>query len=116
MINKLSPLVVLFFGGIILTIGDIFAATWVRSGGGIFLYFMVILFYILGMVILIFSYEKEDIPVASIILVMFNVTILTVVGIVLFKEEVSVAKIIGIILGLISITFLELGKKKIFIK
>jgi len=115
LINKLSPLVILFVGGIILTIGDIFAAQWVRFNGGFLLYFMTMLFYIIGMVILIVSYEKEDIPVASVILVMFNVIILTIVGIMIFKEEITLTKIIGIILGFISLTLLEFGKKKIFV-
>jgi len=113
--KKLSPLVILFGGGIILTVGDIFAAQWVRFEGGIYLYLITMLFYIIGMVFLIKSYDKEDIPVASIILVMFNVIILTIVGITVFKEEVTLTKIVGMILGFISLVLLEFGKKRIFI-
>ena len=111
---KFSPLVILFFGGIILTIGDIFAAKWIKLEGGIFLYLITTLFYIIGMVMLISSYDREDIPVASIILVMFNVVLLTIIGVIIFKEHMTATKITGIVLGLISVAFLEFGKKEIF--
>lgn len=113
--KKLSPLIMLLIGGAILTLGDIFATEWVRVSGSLFLYFITMIFYIIAMAILIKSYEGEDIPVASIILVMFNVTILTIVGVLIFGEEVTASKIVGIILGIISLILLEFGKKKIFV-
>lgn len=113
--KKLSPLIILLGGGVVLTLGDIFAAEWVRTDGGLLLFFITMIFYIFGMAILIKSYEGEDIPVASIVLVMFNVTILTIVGILFFKEEITITKIIGIILGIISLILLEFGKKKVFV-
>jgi len=112
--SKLSPLVILLIGGVILTVGDIFAAEWVRSEGGIILFASTMFFYIIAMVFLVASYEKEDIPVATVILITFNVIILSIVGIVIFNEELTPGKIIGLVLGLVSLMFLEFGKKDVF--
>lgn len=112
--NKLSPLIILLIGGVILTVGDIIAAEWVRSEGGIVLFASTMFFYIIAMIFLVASYEKEDIPVATVILITFNVIILSIVGIVIFNEELTPGKIIGLVLGLISLMFLEFGKKDVF--
>ncbi len=64
------------------------------------------------MIFLINSYKTEDIPVASIILVIFNVVILLFVGVLVFGERISFGKVLGIVLCFISIFLLEFGKKK----
>ncbi len=107
---KKNPLLILFSGGIILTIGDIFAAWWVREISGYF-YFVVIIFYLIGMMLLVKSYENKNISVASLILVLFNVIILFFVGIFIFGETVNIFKIIGILLCFVSLYLLEFGKK-----
>jgi multidrug transporter EmrE-like cation transporter len=109
--KKISPLVLLFVGGIILTIGDIAATEWIRFGGK-YMYFLVFTFYLLGMIFLMNSYKSEDIPVASLIMVIFNVVILFFVGVFMFGEEASLIKIIGIFLCFVSIFLLEFGKWK----
>lgn len=115
-IKKISPLVILFIGGLVLTAGDIIAAQWIRFGGS-FLYLLVTVFYFIGMVFLINSYKSEDIPVASIILVIFNVVILIFAGILFFGESINLLKVIGIGLCFVSIFLLELGKqKRVFVK
>jgi multidrug transporter EmrE-like cation transporter len=108
---KIPSLGLLFIGGVILTLGDIVAAYWVREGGG-YLYLAVIILYLVGMVQLVASYKSEDIPVASTILVIFNVIILTIVGAVMFGEEVSFTKISGILLCFVALVLLEFGKGK----
>jgi len=112
--KKLAPLVLLFIGGIILTAGDIVAAEWVRVGGN-YLYVFIMLLYMVGMFFLISSYKAEDIAVASVIMVIFNVVTLTIVGILFFHDGISVTKIVGILLGLIAVVLLELGKKKLLV-
>lgn len=107
--KKNSSLKLLIVGGIILTIGDIIAAEWVRFGGN-YLYIFVFLFYLLGMILLVNSYKTEDIPVASTILVIFNVVILVFVGVLFFGENINLGKVIGILLCFISIILLEFGK------
>lgn len=112
--KNISPLIMLFLGGIILTVGDIFAAEWVRIGG-YGLYFTIMLMYLIGMIILVSSYKLEDIAVASTILVLFNVITLTVIGSLWFGEGITLTKIVGLLLGLIAVVLLEMGKKKIFV-
>jgi multidrug transporter EmrE-like cation transporter len=109
--NKNFPsIILLFLGGVILTIGDVIATQWIRFGGN-YLYIIVLLFYLAGMIFLVKSYKTEDIPVASIILVIFNVIVLIFIGVFLFNEEINFLKILGIILCFISIFLLEFGKK-----
>lgn len=109
--KELPALALLFIGGIILTLGDIVAAYWIRLGGQ-YLYIIVILLYLVGMTQLIASYKSEDIAVASTILVIFNVIILTLVGVALFGEGISVMKILGILLCFAALILLEHGKSK----
>ena len=107
--KKVSPPIMLFGGGIILTFGDVVAAEWVRVGGS-YLYFFVMFMYLIGMMILISSYKLEDIAVASTILVIFNVTTLTIVGSLWFGEGITLTKITGLLLGMVAVVLLEMGK------
>jgi len=111
--KRLSPLVLLFIGGVITTAGDIVAAEWVRAGG-VYLYLLVMTLYLIGTFFLLDSYQSEDIAVASTLLVIFNVSTLVVAGMIIFGEELSPTKVIGIMLGLVAVVLLELGKKKSF--
>lgn len=109
--TRKNPLFLLLSGGVFLTIGDIFAAWWVKGQFGPF-YFLIMLFYLIGMVLLVRSYKTEDIPVASLILVIFNVVILFFAGIFLFDETINSLKIFGILLCFVSLYLLEFGKTK----
>lgn len=112
----ISHLALLFIGGVVLTLGDLVATKWIRFGGG-YLYFLVFVFYLFGMMLLVRSYKSEDIPVASLIMVIFNIIILFFAGFFLFDESINLTKIIGILLCFISIFLLEFGKRKsLFVK
>lgn len=106
-LHSLKPL---FLGGVLLTCGDIVAGFWVREGG-VLLLSIVGIFYLFGMIQLISSYRTKNIPVASTILIIFNVLILTVVGVVLFDESVTTVKISGLLLCIVSLVLIEFGKK-----
>lgn len=109
--KKISPTVILFIGGLILTAGDIIATEWVRYGGAN-LYLPVMLFYLIGMILLVDTYKHKNIATASTILVIFNIVILFFVGIFFFAENVNVQKVVGILLCFLSIYLLEIGKEK----
>lgn len=106
-----QSLSILLLGGLILTLGDIVAAHWIRLGGS-GLYMTVFVLYLVGMIFLVKSYKTENIPVASITLVIFNVVILFFAGILFFDESVNFLKVFGIALCFVSIFLLESGKRK----
>jgi multidrug transporter EmrE-like cation transporter len=103
------PLVLAIVGGLILTAGDIVLKKWVNTN---FAYYYVfgILLYLISLNILAFTYKFEDIAVASLVMVLFNVLTLTLLGYFVFKENITVYEITGIALGIAAIIFLEMGK------
>lgn len=102
------PLLILFGGGVVLTVGDIFMKEWVKNDSMVF-YIIGILIYLVGMNFLAASFKFKNIGVASLILVLFNIIVLTIVSWLFFKESLTVPQLIGIVLGLISVSILELA-------
>lgn len=102
------PLIILFVGGIILTIGDIVMKKWVSTSH--FSYYMIGLFiYLIGLNFLAFSFKYKNIAVASVIFVLFNVITLSIVSWLYFKETLNTMQLIGIVVGLIAVVMLELS-------
>jgi len=106
---RLFPIIIILIGGVILTLGDIFAKGWVKDNKAIW-YAAALFFYIIGLNFLIYSFKFEDIAAASVMLVIFNVATLTIVGWLFFKERISLFEIIGLILGISAIVLLELAE------
>jgi len=69
----------LFFGGIILTIGDIIIKKWTINND-YFLFSIGIFVYMVAMVFLAYSFKFKNIAVASTIFVVFNVVSLTIIS------------------------------------
>ena len=80
---------------------------WVGTNNYLF-YALGMLIYIIGLNFLAQSFKYENIAVASVIFVLFNIITLSIFSWIYFKEALSIAQIIGIILGLASVVFLEL--------
>jgi multidrug transporter EmrE-like cation transporter len=95
----------LFFGGLALTVGDIFAGKYIQSRRKM-LYLSVIFFYIIGLVFLIFSYKYTNIAIASITLEIFNVLTLCIIGKFLFKENITKFELCGIATGVVALILL----------
>jgi multidrug transporter EmrE-like cation transporter len=104
----MNTIFVLLTAGIVLTIGDIFAGKWVESNKKYF-YFLTLIFYMIGLNFLIYSYKFEDIAVAAIIMEIFNIVTLTLVGRFLFKENITRTETAGIIVGIIAVIILEIA-------
>jgi len=104
------PLVLVFIGGIILTAGDIVLKKWVVTSYNHF-YVLGLVLYFISMNFLAQSYKYEDIAIASMIMVIFNILTLTLVGYFVFKENITAYEIMGIALGITALIFLEIGKK-----
>jgi multidrug transporter EmrE-like cation transporter len=104
------PLILAIIGGLILTAGDIILKRWVATSFG-FYYVVGILLYFISLNILAYTYKFEDIAVASLVMVLFNILTLTVIGYFVFKENITIYEITGIALGITAMMFLEFGKK-----
>lgn len=103
------PLFLVIIAGLILTAGDIILKEWVVKSHSVF-YITGILLYLISMNLLAQSYRYEDIAVASMIMVIFNVVTLTLVGYFFFHENITVYEISGITLGIVAVSLLEFGK------
>lgn len=101
------PLILVFLGGIVLTIGDLVMKKWVGNSSP-FLYGLGLTIYLIGMVFLSQSFKFKNIAIASLMLVLFNVIILLIVSWFFYQEKLSTIQMIGVFLGLISIIILEL--------
>ena len=104
-----TPLVLVITAGLILTVGDIVLKEWVVKSYNTF-YIAGLLLYFISMNLLAQSYKYEDIAVASMVMVVFNVVTLTLVGYFIFHENITAYELTGIFLGIVSVGLLEFGK------
>ena len=105
---KWLPLAILLAAAIIATIGDILLKKWIITKGT-WLYILGILMYLIAANFLAQSFRYKNIAVASIIYVVINIIILSVVSWFYFKETLNTMQIAGIVLGLVSVIVLELA-------
>ena len=101
------PILLLFIGGLILTAGDLVMKKWVITPH-FYLYIIGLLIYMIGMMFLVETYKYENIAVASLIFIIFNIITLLIFSWFYFKEPLSLMKIVCLLLGIISITLLEI--------
>lgn len=104
------PLIILFIGGIILTLGDIIFKFWVEKSGTYLssMYILGIFLYLLGSMFLVESYKYDmNIVAAGIIQVLFNTIILVLVSYFYFHENLTLLQVAGVILGIISIYLIK---------
>lgn len=109
MVAQYWPLLLLFVGGSVLTVGDLVMKKWVSSGHNIPLYVFGMVVYITGLSFMVESFKYKNAAIASAILVIFNVATLSIVSWLYFKEALTPLQMVGIFIGLISIVFMELG-------
>jgi multidrug transporter EmrE-like cation transporter len=105
----MHALVLLTFGGIILTIGDIIFKFYALNSRWS-LYAVGLLVYLIGEVLLVQTYKTENIAVASTVFVVANVISLLLVSCLYFHESLSVARVGALFLALISIVILEVAR------
>jgi multidrug transporter EmrE-like cation transporter len=98
----------LILGGILLTVGDIIMKEWVQTENS--LYFLVgLAFYIISLICLAFTFREKNIAVASLMLIIFNVVILSIVSWLFFNEPLSLRQFLGLGLGIAAIIMMELS-------
>ncbi len=101
-------IILLLIGGIVLTIGDIVMKKWVINNSNLF-YFLGIVTYLIGLNFLAQSFKYKNIAISSLILAIFNITVLLIVSWVFFKETLSPLQIVGIIIGITAVVILEIA-------
>jgi multidrug transporter EmrE-like cation transporter len=105
----MPPLLWMFVGGIIVTVGDIIFKFWAEQQSA-YLFVAGILVYLTGTLFLIQSFRTTNIAVASMIFIIFNIIALTLVSWFYFDEKLSTLQLVGLVLALGSVALLELGK------
>ncbi|OHA82809.1 MAG: hypothetical protein A2408_01735 [Candidatus Yonathbacteria bacterium RIFOXYC1_FULL_52_10] len=105
----MHPLLLLFIGGTILTIGDIVFKFWAINGKHSW-YAAGIIVYLIGLLFLVQSFKTTHIATASVMFVIFNVITLAAVSALYFNERLSGVQIIGVGLALLSVVIMELGR------
>lgn len=95
-----------YVGGLILTIGDIFMKQWATDNNWYtFTYGM--LTWIVALFCLAFSFKSKNIAIASLIFTISNVIFLTLLSWLYYKEPLTTVQVIGMALGIFAIVFLE---------
>ena len=102
-----TSLILVIGGGVILTIGDIILKEWVDKSYP-YLYVTGIILYLISMNLLAHSYRYQNIAIASLSMVIFNVLTLTLVSHFVFHESFNSYQLTGITLGIIAIILLEI--------
>jgi multidrug transporter EmrE-like cation transporter len=106
----MNPALLLTFGGgLLLTGGDIFMKDWVAKNDWHF-FAAGLSLYVAALVALAFSYRFENIAVASLLLVVFNVTTLLLVSYFWFGQAVSPTRLAAMAAALLAVAVLEVTK------
>ena len=99
-------LLLLFFGALIDTMGDIIMKKWVINQN-ISTFILGMFTYMIGLSFLAYSYNYKNIAVASVIFVILNIVMLSFVSWLYFGESLSKYQILGIVVGVLAIIILE---------
>lgn len=101
-----TGLLLVIAGGIILTFGDIIMKRWIGNNNR-YLFALGIIVYLCGTIFLAFSFKYKNIAVASMMMIIFNILLLTVLTYLYFKEPLNLKQMIGIAVGILSVIILE---------
>jgi multidrug transporter EmrE-like cation transporter len=102
-------LILTFGGGLLLTGGDLFMKEWIAKSD--WRWFGVgLAFYFAGSVTVAFSFRYENIAIASLMLVVFNVVTLLLISWLVFHENLSPARLAAMAVALLAVAVLEVAK------
>ena len=104
------PLILTIVAGLILTVGNIVLKKWVANDYRTYYYIAGLTLYFVSMNLLALSYKYEDVAVASMIMIIFNIVTLTLIGYFIFHENITIYEFTGLALGITAILLLEFGK------
>lgn len=107
MSQRLLGFLLVSFGGIILTIGDLIIKKWV-NGGSYVSYIFGMIVYVIGLNFMAQSFKFKNIAIASMVFVLINIITLLIVSWVYFKQTLSPLQLFGMSLGIVSVTILQI--------
>lgn len=101
-----NAIIYIMAGAIFDTFGDILMKTWViNSSKANFIFGMV--FYLIGLSFLAYSFTFKKIVVASVIFLILNVVLLSLVNWLYFSESLNSKELLAIAFGLIAVVLFE---------
>lgn len=96
----------IFIGGLILTVGDVFQKQWVATGKT-YNFWIGLLIWLIGCVCLAFSFKEKNMAVASVMFVVFNALSLSLVSWFWYNEKLTATQMTAMALAVASIVVLE---------
>ncbi|MFA6089134.1 MAG: hypothetical protein WC755_04685 [Candidatus Woesearchaeota archaeon] len=104
----LIGLILVLMGGIVLTGGDVLMRFWMENNH-FSLFVLGIMVYVVGEVLMAFSFKYQNIAVASIMTVIFNILALTLLSYFMFGDKMNTLTIVGMALAIVSVIILEIS-------
>lgn len=98
--------IMLLVGGLTLTVGDILMREWSETNT-MELFKIAMLLYLIGMVILIYSYKYKKLLVATVIMALFNTSSMLIIDVFIYKESLTKLKIAALLLAIATAIILE---------
>src|SRR5690606_16376712 len=94
------------FGALFDTFGDLLMKNWVINNSKIY-FAGGMLFYVVGLSFLAYSFTFKNIVIASVLFLIFNVVLLSLVNWFVYSEALSHKEIAGLCLGLMAVVLFE---------
>ncbi|MGJ8664998.1 MAG: hypothetical protein ACSHW7_01410 [Patiriisocius sp.] len=101
-----NALLLIAAGAIFDTIGDVFIKNWIANNTNISLGFGVF-FYVVGLSFLIYSFTFKNMVVTSVLFIIFNLILLSMVNFFYFNESFSSKEAVALVLGIAAIILFE---------
>ena len=108
--TSIAVLALLFAGGCLLTIGDIFQKEWIIRNN-YWLFWIGILLYTMGGILLAICYRYKNMATATMIYIIFNVVTLVIISWLWYDEKLDMIAILGLVLGMVSVGLMEYSGK-----
>jgi len=104
----MQPIILILIGSFVITIGDLFFKQWVINSSN-WVYACGMTLYLIGAAFLAATFKTQNIAVASVIFILVNAILLSLISWFYFKETLTPLQIFGMVLGLIGVIILEVS-------
>lgn len=102
-----NALLLIFIGAVFDTCGDLLMKNWVISTSKTY-FISGMFFYLVGLAFLAYSFTMKNMVIASVLYLVFNILLLTVVNSLYFKELLNNKEMLALFLGVIAIILFEI--------